>query len=210
MKKIMLIAVSCLLALSTQAQVIKNGSSWNIADMDYTAKVNADRSITLNACAEGEELVLRLTPNPSKNNEYTVGEEPGADGFNPFSKATRARLINQQGWKLICLYDDNSHLLDIFDGTQMAEGTKVAVGKWMQQIMGKYTDRYGDVIEIGMETIYEKGVARATYENITFNGGVTGVVKISGLTNLEVTVLRCSKWSKTSMVCSTARATRKC
>lgn len=185
MKKIMLIAVSCLLALSAQAQVIKNGSSWNIADMDYTAKVNADKSITLNACAEGEELVLRLTPNPSKNNEYTVGEEPGADGFNPFSKATRARLINQQGWKLICLYDDNSHLLDIFDGTQMAEGTKVAVGKWMQQIMGKYTDRYGDVIEIGMETIYEKGVARATYENITFNGGVTGVVKISGLTNLE-------------------------
>lgn len=180
-----MIAVGCLLAIGLQAQDIRNGSSWNIGSMDYTAKVNANKSVTLSACAEGEDLVLRLTPVPNKTNEYKVSDEPGSDAYNPFGKSTRARFVNQQGWKLICLYDDNNNLLEIFDGTQMANGEKVAVGKWMQQIMGKYVDRYGDVIEIGMETIYEKGVARATYENITFNGGVTGVVKISGLTNLE-------------------------
>jgi hypothetical protein len=61
------------------------------------------------------------------------------------------------------------------------------MGKWMQQIMGKYTDSYGDTLEIGHEVIYEKGVARAEYKNIAFNGTVTGVLKISGLTDLEGT-----------------------
>ena len=64
---------------------------------------------------------------------------------------------------------------------------KVAMGKWMQQIMGKYTDSYGDTLEIGHEIIYERGVARAEYKNIAFNGTVTGVLSINGLTDLEGT-----------------------
>ena len=49
----------------------------------------------------------------------------------------------------------------------------------------KYIDSYGDTLEIGHETIYEKGMARAEYKNIAFNGTVTGVLRISGLTDLE-------------------------
>ena len=171
--------------MGVQAQGIKSGSSWNIGEMDYTAKVNSDHSITLTAMAEGEELALKLTPITGTPNEYVVGEDSNEEGFNPFSKATRAKFVSQNGWILICLYDQNNYLLNVFDGTQSIDGEKVAMGKWMQQFMGKYIDRYGDTIEIGHETIYEKGVARATYENIAFNGGVTGVVNIKGLTNLE-------------------------
>ncbi len=48
-------------------------------------------------------------------------------------------------------------------------------------------DSYGDTLEIGHEIIYEKGIARAEYKNIAFNGTVTGVLRISGLTDLEGT-----------------------
>ncbi|MCR5316118.1 MAG: YARHG domain-containing protein [Bacteroidaceae bacterium] len=178
--------ILCLFTLAgMQAQDIRTGSKWNVGSLDYTAKVNSDRTITFSATAEGEELAFRLTPTPGKTDEYTIGTEPNSEGFNPFEKSTRAKFINQQGWRLLCLYDANNYLLNILDATQSINGEKVAVGKWMEQISGKYIDHYGDTLQIGHETIYERGVARATYENITFNGCVTGVVKISGLTNLE-------------------------
>lgn len=182
----MILSILCLcIYVGVQAQSIKNGSTWNIGELDYTAKVNSDRSITLSAMAEGEELALKLTPISGKTNEYAVGEDPNEDGFNPFDKASRAKFINERGWRLICLYDQNANLLRVLDGTQTISGEKVAEGKWVQQIMGNYVDSYGDIIEIGRDIIYEKGVARAEYKNILFNGCVTRVVSIKGLTHFD-------------------------
>lgn len=181
-----ILSVLCLCTyVGVQAQGIKSGSKWNIGELDYTAKVNNDRSITLSATAEGEELAFKLTSVSGKADEYVVGEDPNADGFNPYDKASRAKFINERGWRLICLYDPNGSLLNVLDGTQSIPGEKVAEGKWVQQIMGNYVDRYGDIIEIGRDIIYEKGVARAEYENILFNGCVTRVVSIKGLTHLD-------------------------
>ena len=176
-----------LVGMTVSAQGIKSGSNWNINNLVYEAKVNIDNTITFTAMAEGEELAFRLTPNYSKKNEFVLSEELNADGFNPFSKTPRAKYIEKEGWKLICLYDLKGNLHNVLDGSFFGEGEKVAIGKWMQQIMGKYTDRYGDTLEIGNEIIYEKGVARAEYKNITFNGTVTGVLSISGLTDLAGT-----------------------
>jgi hypothetical protein len=185
MKRILFILFTIHCSLFTlSAQGIKNGSSWNHGNLDYTAKVNANKSITLTAMAEGEELAFRLTPT-GKSDTYVLGDEPNADGFNPFSDTPRAQYVEKKGWKLLCLYDKKDRLQNILDGTQMADGEKVAEGKWIQQIMGKYVDQYGDTLEIGHEIIYEHGVARAEYKNVLFNGTVTGVLKISGLTDLE-------------------------
>ena len=184
MKKIFLMMFA-LVSLTVSAQGIKSGSKWNISNLVYEAKVNNDKTITFTAMAEGEELAFRLTPNNSKKNEYVLSEDQNADGFNPFSKTPRAKYIDRQGWKLLCLYDQKGNLHNVLDGSFFGEGEKVAIGKWMQQIMGKYVDSYGDTLEIGHEIIYEKGVARAEYKNITFNGTVTGVLSISGLTDLE-------------------------
>ena len=184
MKKIF-IMMFAFVSLTASAQGIKSGSKWNISNLVYEAKVNTDKTITFTAMAEGEELAFRLTPSSSKKNEYVLSEEQNADGFNPFSKSPRAKYIEKEGWKLICLYDLKGNLHDVLDGSFFGEGEKVAMGKWMQQIMGKYTDSYGDTLEIGHEIIYERGVARAEYKNIAFNGTVTGVLKISGLTDLE-------------------------
>ncbi len=186
MKKFFLMMFA-LAGMTANAQGIKSGSKWNINNLVYEAKVNIDKTVTFTAMAEGEELAFRLTPNYSKKNEYVLSEELNADGFNPFSKTPRAKYIERQGWKLLCLYDLKGNLHDVLDGSFMGQGEDVAIGKWMQQIMGKYVDSYGDTLEIGREIIYEKGVARAEYKNITFNGIVTGVLNISGLTDLEGT-----------------------
>ena len=174
-----------LVGITVSAQGIKSGSKWNISNLVYEAKVNIDNTITFTAMAEGEELAFRLTPNYSKKNEFVLSEELNADGFNPFSKTPRAKYIEKEGWTLICLYDLKGNLHEVLDGSFFGEGEAVAMGKWMQQIMGKYTDSYGDTLEIGHEIIYEKGIARAEYKNIAFNGTVTGVLRISGLTDLE-------------------------
>ena len=194
MKKIF-IMMFAFVSLTASAQGIKSGSKWNISNLVYEAKVNTDKTITFTAMAEGEELAFRLTPNNSKKNEFVLSEELNADGFNPFSKTPRAKYIEKEGWKLICLYDQKGNLHNVLDGSFFGEGEKVAMGKWMEQIMGKYVDGYGDTLEIGYgdtleighEVIYEKGVARAEYKNIAFNGTVTGVLRISGLTDLEGT-----------------------
>ena len=183
MKKIVFIILA-LVGLTASAQGIKNGSKWNISNLVYEAKVNIDKTVTFTATAEGEELAFRLTPNYSKKNEFVLSDELNADGFNPFSKSPRAKYIEKEGWKLICLYDLKGNLHDVLDGSFFDDGEKVVMGKWMQQIMGKYTDKYGDTLEIGHEIIYEKGVARAEFKNIAFNGTVTGVLSISGLTDL--------------------------
>lgn len=168
------------------AQGIRNGSKWNSGSLDYIAKVNANKSITFVATAEGEELAFRLTPT-SKSDTYVLSDEPGPDADNPYASIPRVKYVEKQGWKLLCFYDKKDRLQYILDGTQMADGEKVAEGKWIQQIMGKYIDQYGDTLEIGHGIIYEHGVARAEYQNILFNGIVTGVMKISGLTDLEGT-----------------------
>ena len=184
MRKIVFMMLA-LVGMTVSAQGIKSGSKWNVNNLVYEAKVNIDKTITFTAMAEGEELAFRLTPNYSKKNEFVLSEELNADGFNPFSKSPRAKYIEKEGWKLICLYDLKGNLHDVLDGSFFGEGEVVAMGKWMQQIMGKYTDSYGDTLEIGHEIIYEKGIARAEYKNIAFNGTVTGVLRISGLTDLE-------------------------
>ena len=178
-----LFTIHCSL-FTLSAQGIKNGSKWNTGNLDYMAKVNANKSITFVATAEGEELAFRLTPT-SKSDTYVLSDEPGPNADNPFASTSRVKYVEKQGWKLLCFYDKKDHLQHVLDGTQIADGEKVAEGKWIQQIMGKYVDQYGDTLEIGHGIIYERGVARAEYQNVLFNGIVTGVMKISGLTDLD-------------------------
>ena len=164
---------------------IRNGSRWNIGPRDYTAKVNADKTITFSAMAEGEELMFRLTPNYSKQNEYILSDEPGGNGTNVFSNTPRVKLIDKYGTKLLCLYDQKGLLQHVLDGKARGEGLDVALDKWDIQLAGRYVDKYGDTLQISNGTIYERGVARAEYKHLPFNGTVTGVIGIRGLTNLE-------------------------
>ena len=165
---------------------IKNGSRWNIGSLDYFAKVKLGNIATFNAMAEGEELTFRLTPIPGKENEYTIGDDPHADGWNPFSDITRVKHIGKDGWNLLCLYDKKGLLQHVLDGSQTVEGEKVAESKWTAQLMGDYKTKFGEPVKFGYNSI-QFGIIDLTYEHITFNGYITGVIKINDGTRLQGT-----------------------
>lgn len=171
-------------ALTISAQGIKNGSKWNIDNLEYEANVHPDKTITFTAMAEGEELAFRLTPSTSKKNEFALTEDSNADGFNPFEKTPRAKYIEQSGQKLLCLYDENGLLHNVLDGSFFGDGEKVAMGKWMQQIMGQYVMNDGTQVNIGYEQMNVDGVI-CPYSNISFNGCVTGVISVKGGSRFE-------------------------
>lgn len=179
-----LLTLLAFVALTASAQGIKSGSRWNISNLEYEAKVNVDKTITFTAMAEGEELAFRLTPNNSKKNEYILTEEQNADGFNPFSKTPRAKYIEQNGLKLICLYDLNGNLHDVLDGAFFGNSETVAKGKWVQQIMGQYVMDDGTQVNIEYDKINVDGVL-CPFEQVTFNGCVTRVINVKGGSRLE-------------------------
>ncbi len=166
---------------------IPGGSKWQAGGFDYTAKVNADNSFSFLATAEGEDLSFRLAPVAGKKDEFKVGDETDFYGVNPFSGARRAKYMDDGGRMLLCLYDVKNRLLEVLDGSARAEAENMSVELWNTQLQGYYIDRFGDTLRISSGIIYEKGVARAEYEHITFNGTIIGVIKITGATHLEGT-----------------------
>lgn len=163
---------------------ITDGSEWSIESLKYTAKVNADKTISFTAMTEGQELDFRLTPNRSKKNEYVLGEEPNADGFNPFSDTPRAKLIDEDGYKLLCLYDEKGLLQDVLDGNGVVSAVQEAKSKWGAQLQGRYTAANGEpvVIEWDSVTVADQ---MAPYEHMLFNDCITRVINVTGNNRLK-------------------------
>lgn len=157
---------------------ITDGSGWSIESLSYTAKVNANKTITFTATTEGEELAFRLTPN-SKKNEYVLGEEPNADGFNPFSDTPRAKLIDEDGYKLLCLYDQKGLLQDVLDGKEIVSAVVEAKSKWGAQLQGRYTAANGEPVVLEWNSVTVAG-EKAPYEHMLFNDCITRVINVTG------------------------------
>lgn len=172
--------------LVSSEQGIKDGSTWNVGNLDYVAKVEDVNTITFRAMAEGEELSFRLKANPDKEDEFVLSDNPNADGYNPYSNVPRVRYIKNDGWKLLCLYDGKGLLQNVLDGKQTIEGEKVVQSKWTAQLTGDYKTKYGEPVIFGYNKV-QFGIIDLTYEHITFNGNITGVIKIDGGTRLQGT-----------------------
>ena len=157
---------------------ITDGSGWSTESLSYTAKVNANKTITFTATTEGEELAFRLTPS-SKKNEYVLGEEPNADGFNPFSDTPRAKLIDEDGYKLLCLYDQKGLLQDVLDGKEIVSAVVEAKSKWGAQLQGRYTAANGEPVVLEWNSVTVAG-EKAPYEHMLFNDCITRVINVTG------------------------------
>ena len=157
---------------------VYDGSKWSIGSLSYTAKVNANKTISFTAMSEGEELAFRLTPDPGKKNEYVLGEEPNADGFNPFSKTPRAVLIDENGSKLLCLYDQKDLLQDVLDGKKMISAVQDAKSKWGAQLQGRYIAANGETVVVEWNSVTVGG-KKTLYEHLLFNDHVTGVINVA-------------------------------
>ena len=165
-------------------QGIKDGSRWNVGSLDYYASCKETNAVTFRAMNEGEELAFRLTPDSNKEDEYVLTDDPHDEGYNPYSTPARVKYIKNDGWKLLCIYDKKGLLQDILDGSQYAEGPIVAQSKWTAQIQGKYITHNNEPVEIGWNKI-TIGAIDLTYEHVTFNDMITGVIKIDGGTRFQ-------------------------
>ena len=163
---------------------ITDGSKWSIESLSYTAKVNANKTISFTAMTEGQELAFRLTPSPTKKDEYVLGEEPKADGFNPFSDTSRAKLIDEDGYKLLCLYDQKGLLQDVLDGKSVVSAVQEAKSKWGAQLQGRYTAANGESVVIEWNSVTVAG-NKAPYEHMLFNDCVTRVINVTGNNRLK-------------------------
>lgn len=184
MKKMIACILFLLAGLSAVHAGIQDGSRWYVGNLDYTAKVNVDKTITFTSMAEGEELMFRLTPDSNKEDEYVLTDDPHDESYNPYSTPARVKYIKNDGWKLLCIYDKKGLLQDILDGSQYAEGPIVAQSKWTAQIQGKYITHNNEPVEIGWNKI-TIGAIDLTYEHVTFNDMITGVIKIDGGTRFQ-------------------------
>ncbi|MBR3101101.1 MAG: YARHG domain-containing protein [Muribaculaceae bacterium] len=165
---------------------ITSDSKWGGEGICFTAKVNDNKTISFTAMGEGDELAFLLTPDGNVKNEFVLGEEPEADGFNPFSKTTRARLIDENGLKLLCLYDQKGLLQHVLDGKSSTSAAKDALSKWGAQLQGKYTAANGEPVVFEWNSVTVAG-KKALYEHKLFNDCVIRVINITGNNRLAGT-----------------------
>lgn len=163
---------------------ILNGSEWINANLIYTAKVNADGTVTFTACDEGQDLEFRLKPTPKKN-EYQLTDGKSDGSVNPFSDSSRAKLVRNAPQNLLCLYDGQSSLCDVLSPSLTDDGTQQAEQKWACQLAGEYTTIYDEPLIIRQDGTMRFSAIDLTYRHVTFNGMITGVIEVEGGTRLE-------------------------
>lgn len=168
-----------LTALTLQAQGIKSGTDWYDGSINYTATVQADGTVLMEAMDEGQEMEFVLVPVEGKSNAYTVAEGSNEGAINPFGPGQNVKYRHQDGLTVLCVYDGPTTLDNILVLTP-DDSMFNNIWGWIPQIKGLYkTDPYGYEVEIKDDALVVEG-SRGRYEIMTFNDIVIGVMKVEG------------------------------
>ena len=179
MNKLFFVLAAFLTALTLQAQGIKSGTDWYDGSINYTATVQADGTVLMEAMDEGQEMEFVLVPVEGKSNAYTVAEGSNEGAINPFGPGQNVKFHHQDGLTVLCVYDGPTTLDNILVLTPDDSRFNNIWG-WIPQIKGLYkTDPYGYEVEIKDDALVVEG-SRGRYEVMTFNGLVIGVMKVEG------------------------------
>ncbi len=179
MNKLFFVLAAFLTALTLQAQGIKSGTDWYDGSINYTATVQADGTVLMEAMDEGQEMEFVLVPVEGKSNAYTVAEGSNEGAINPFGPGQNVKYRHQDGLTVLCVYDGPTTLDNILVLTPDDSRFNNIWG-WIPQIKGLYkTDPYGYEVEIKDDALVVEG-SRGSYEVMTFNGLVIGVMKVEG------------------------------
>ena len=179
MNKLFAVLAAFLTASTLQAQGIKSGTDWYDGSINYTATVQADGTVLMEAMDEGQEMEFVLVPVEGKSNAYTVAEGSNEGAINPFGPGQNVKFRHQDGLTVLCVYDGPTTLDNILVLTPDDSRFNNIWG-WIPQIKGFYkTDPYGYEVEIKDDALVVEG-SRGSYEVMTFNGLVIGVMKVEG------------------------------
>ena len=103
MNKLFAFWAAFLTALTLQAQGIKSGTDWYDGSINYTATVQADGTVLMEAMDEGQEMEFVLVPVEGKSNAYTVAESSNEGAINPFGPGQNVKYRHQDGLTVLCV-----------------------------------------------------------------------------------------------------------
>lgn len=185
MKKILTFLTLLCMAAGLQAQVSESGH-WYSGDLNYSAKNQAGGRVLMTATAEGEELGFLLVPVPGKTGAYTVADAPD-DVQNNYESCT-VRHQKGDGLDVLCIYDADGKLKAVMSNEDEWNDEKLNRQRWISQLAGDYhfnevegetrirlSDRADadDCYGIEIDGVF------STVRVVTFNGSITGFIRIS-------------------------------
>ena len=202
MKKSLFSLLLLCIAIGIKAQISANGN-WYNGSLVFTAKNMPGGRIVMNATAEGEEIEFALTPVQGKKDSYRVTDGPNG-GFNIYEKIQTVRHRKQGGLDALCFYDSKGLLQAVMSNEREDDAVALNKSRWLSQVAGEYhgidMDSEGILIIYGPDEKYHKGKLSINgqlvgYEIETFNGDVTGYIRINGTaTMLDCAVETGSMW----------------
>ncbi len=165
-------------ALTAGAQYLEHGSMWYNGALVYTATLHEGGKVIFDSTVEGEELEFMLVPVKGEPGTYTIAQGPN-NAMMIEEVGHTVRLIQQEDLNMLCFYDAKGTLYKLMSATAEEDNQKLNVENWMTLIRGDYTMADGTRVSID----WNKALVGGTYvpiEAMTFNGHVTGILKIEG------------------------------
>ncbi len=172
------IVLMLLVSVTAGAQNIAPGSLWYDGGNCYSAIVERDGAIVMQAMNEGQELEFQLFPIEGQSNSYTVAQGGNEYADMPFPKGYTMKYRHQEGMKVLCVYNLDNKLETVMIWTP-DDCRHNNVWTWIPQVKGIYTTEPGGyLVTVNDMTVMVEG-REGSYEVQTFNDMVNGVVKVS-------------------------------
>ena len=170
-------------SISAQAQLMRNNTQWYDGSLNYTATVNANGSIKMEATAEGEELQFTMNPISDLPNQYLVHKDADYE-WTSMPEGALLKVQQQDGLTAISQYcTDRNGVENVFLKTTDDSQT-LNIEKQKALLIGTYTRNDGKRVLIGSSSI-SVGSEEGTYEVMTFNGLALNVIKLNGISGAK-------------------------
>ena len=164
--------------LAIQAQHIEHGSNWYNGGITYTATLQPGGNVVLNVTDEGEELEFMLVPETGQPGTYRVAPGPN-DGYLVYDQGVKVRHVEQEGLNVLCIYDLDGDLQNLFSIRNDNFEQNMNVEHWMEMVRGSYTMLDGTRVTIDWDKANVGGYY-IPVEAVTFNGYATGIMHFDG------------------------------
>ncbi|MBR1546747.1 MAG: YARHG domain-containing protein [Prevotella sp.] len=189
MKKVLSSIILCLCAvLGAQAQI--DGGNWYNGWLVYSADLQDNGKIVMNAMAEGEEHEFMLVPVAGKKETYRVTDGP--NGYvDEFHATPNVRHLKGNGLDALCFYNDKNQLEKVMTNESEWESEIINKKRWLAQVYGEYaSEEENDVEKVlnwDKHSLSLGGIV-LPYEVLTFNGliidtGIIHIKEVPGSTN---------------------------
>ena len=178
MKKIALSLITCCVTMMMQAQI--DEYEWYDGTLQYSAKKIADGKIVMNAMDEGEEIEFVLVPVAGKTDTYRVTDNE--HHYTTVYKGLTAKHMKKEGWDVIGLYNSKNQLVNLMENVEKFTEyyEHMSVNRWKQQLKGTYSFPEGGGDLVWDDKNLTVGGVIVPYEVVTFNGRVTGYIRVEG------------------------------